>query len=451
MAAAATVLALLALPSHSLAVFFLQGPLHVGTVLWCLIAFAGLRSGAFGRGWTVAVALLAAGALGDAQIIALGMAPVLVAGVVAMLRTRRWRSGMPEVSAAIAALLLAGVLRRITDALGTFTVDTTHPRASSSQAVANVGHLATWGADMLGVGNGPIGNGSAPAAFQLAHAFGLFVVAGGVVVALVALVRGAVRGRPSPDGAGAAWRLDDLLVLAFIADLGVFVVVTSGNDPGYLRYLTAAVIFGSILAGRWVGHLASTVTSVPWRRGGALAGVTVVACLAAALGFTVSAARPGQPSVQLGHFLETHRLHDGIGDYWSASITTVETAGAVTVRPVITTPAGRVVRYQRQSDLTWYTDKSFEFLVFNTARPWGGVDSATATATFGPVARTYTVGTYRVLVWPHPLSVSADGFAPLPVGTTHARGAPSSPPDGTSSSRSAWPPPVGRRDLPDLH
>jgi hypothetical protein len=307
------------------------------------------------------------------------------------------------------------VLRAVAVSVGAFTVATSHPRASWPQALTNLRDLATWGANMLGVGHGTLGNGNVPAPFQVAHAIGLAVVVAGVLVAAAALVRGSVTGRTSPVPAVADWRLDDLLVLAFLADLGVFVVLTSTNDAGYLRYLTAAVIFGSILAGRWVGRLGSAITSLPLRRAGAVLGLCVVAAFATGLGFNVTAARPGQPVAQLGRFLETHQLHHGIGDYWSASITTVATAGAVTVRPVITTPTGRVVRYQRQSALTWYTDQSFEFLVFNTARPWGGIDSATATATFGPVARTYVVGTYRVLLWPHPLSVSGTGFAPVPV------------------------------------
>ena len=81
------------------------------------------------------------------------------------------------------------------------------------------------------------------------------------------------------------------------------------------------------------------------------------------------------------------------------------TGGVVTVRPVISTPAGRVVRYERQSAATWYTNQPFEFLVYDTARPWGGIDATTASLTFGPVARTYVVGPYRVLVWRHPLFV----------------------------------------------
>ena len=67
---------------------------------------------------------------------------------------------------------------------------------------------------------------------------------------------------------------------------------------------------------------------------------------------------PKQPIAQLDTFLEARQLDVGIGDYWSASITTVATGGVVTVRPVISTPGGRVVRYERQSAATWYTNQA---------------------------------------------------------------------------------------------
>ena len=222
----------------------------------------------------------------------------------------------------------------------------------------------------------------------------------------------------------AGWRLDDLLVLAVFADLVVFLVLTTSDDPGFLRYLTAAVIFGTVLAGRWVGRLAASLPSALLvRRGAAAVCLAVVAAFTAAFGFTLAAPMPKQPVAQLDRFLESRQLVVGIGDYWSASITTVATSGTVTVRPVISTPSGRVVRYQRQSAVTWYTNQSFEFLVYDTARPWGGIDATTASSTFGPVARTYVVGPYRVLVWGHPLSVPGTSIAPvsMPSDTGHAR------------------------------
>ncbi len=412
--AAAAVVALLGLPSHVLAMFLLQGPLHVGTTLWCLIAFAGLRSGRFGWGWVVAVGVLAAGTLGDLQTVALGIAPVCIAGIVAMLRTRSWRTGLPTVSAGLVSLIAAGILRELASAIGTFTVATSHPTASLHGMVTNVGRVATWGAAMLGVGNGGFSNGGVPAPLQTVHVLGLVAVVAGVGAAAFSLVRGAIRGSSRSASSATTWRLDDLLVVAFIADLVVFVDLTSSNDPQFMHYLTAATVFGAVLAGRLSGRLVAATESAPYRRVAGVAGVAVVAALAVGLGFNVTAPAPSRTYAQLGQFLEAHHLHHGIGDYWTASITTVATRGSVTLRPVITTPQGKIVRYQRQSTASWYAHQPFAFLAFDTARPWGGVDTATASATFGPVARTYQVGTYRVLVWRHPIVVSSVGFSPIP-------------------------------------
>jgi len=424
-AAGATVVTLLALPSHTLAIFFLRGPLHVGTVLWCLIAFAGLRSGRFGWGFVAAVLFFAAGLLGDFQMLGLGILPACAGGLIAMLRARDWRSGAPTVLAASAALVLAALVREIADTVGTFSVANRNPSASPSQTLTNLGHIGTWGAQMLGVGSSSYGSGGVPAQLGAVHALGLLTVVAGVVVAAVALVKGIVRGDSGSHGAAnaqglaAEWRIDDLLVLAFVSDLVVFVLLSTSNDPGFMRYLTGAVVFGTILAGRLVGRLATAQFSTRQLRGLALIGLAVVAAFAGALVFTVTAARPTSVQAQLGHFLEARDLREGIGDYWSASITTVATGGAVRVRPVITTPQGVVVRYERQSSDSWYAGRSFGFLVYDTARPWGGIGSATASATFGAVRHTYAVGSYRVLVWSHPLSVPTAGFAPVSV--SHAK------------------------------
>ena len=410
--AAATTVVILALPSHELANVFLRGPLHVGTALLCLCAFAGLRRGKFGWSWVAAVACLALGVLGDFQTAVLGIGSVGAAGLVAMLRTREWRAGWAEIAAALAALLAAGLVRAGAIFVGTFSVNASHPTASGSEVLTNLARLPTWGANLLGVGGGQLGTGGVPAALDAVHWVELLVVVAAILAASVALVRGVIRGGSSTVETEAAWRLDDLLVLAVFADVGVFLALTTSKDPGFLRYLTAAIIFGAVLAGRLVGRVAAALPSaVPTRRGALAAALCVVAVSIVAFGFTLAAATPRQPVTQLDRFLEARQLHSGIGDYWSASITTVATGGAVTVRPVISTTAGRVVRYQRQSDVTWYKGQRFDFLVFNTARPWGGVNAHAAASTFGPVARTYAVGPYRVLVWKHPLFVRARGHA----------------------------------------
>ncbi|HTZ09309.1 MAG TPA: hypothetical protein VMB72_09570 [Acidimicrobiales bacterium] len=406
-----TVVALLGLPSYVLAVYFLQGPLHVGTTLWCLLAFLGLARNRFGWGWALAVVLLAAGVLGDFQTAVLGMAPALGAGLVAMVRERRWRAGAPAVAAPVAAAVLALAVRGLTLLLGTYSVGRANPTAGVGRMVHNLRLEVTWGAHLLGVGGGSFGDEGVPTALGLVHLVGVAAVVAGVVAAVVSLVRGMLAGPAAAAEAGAApgrggVRVEDLLVIAVAVDLVLFVFLTYSDDENFSRYLTAGVVFGSILAGRGAARLVRRLGPGAPRRLLAVAGVVVVAAFAAEVGIQVTGPQPGRPYQALGTFLQARHLDRGVGDYWSASIVSVQTSDTVTVRPVIADGAGRLHRYARQSADPWY-GRRFQFLVYDTAQPWGGVDAISARASFGPPLHTYVVGTYRVLVWRHTLSVPA--------------------------------------------
>jgi len=413
---ALTVVALLGLPSPDLAFFTLQGPWHIGTTLWCLVAFALLASGRFGIGWAVAVVFLAAGLLGDLQALALGVAPALVAGLAAIGRTRSWRAGLSSAAAAPAAVVLALAARFVLVRVGAFEIAHGVVHAHASQLPSNLGHIATWGAALLGVGAAPIGPApvlsaedltNGPAVFRLLRIVGLVVVIVAVALAVADLARGTARRGDSAEQS--TWRLDDLLLMGLVGDLAVFVAVAPNGNGDYARYLSAGVIFGSILAGRRVGKLLEGTSS----RGLVVAAVVLVASLAAygaeELSDLSGPAAP-QSAVALGAFLTEHHLDNGVGDYWSSSIVTVTTSGRVAVRPVIPDSTGQLIRYGRQSSADWY-DKPFAFLVYDTARPWRKVDATSAVASFGAPARTYAVGSYRVLVWSHPVTVSAVGYS----------------------------------------
>jgi hypothetical protein len=127
-----------------------------------------------------------------------------------------------------------------------------------------------------------------------------------------------------------------------------------------------------------------------------------------AVAFGIELTVPVEPSTvpELVHFLEARGLQRGIGDYWSASITTVMSDGKVSVRPVVTDLSGKVVRFDWQSSGRWYSGRSFQFLVYSTVTP-SNIDLAIAAATFGSVEHIYTVGPYKVLLWSHPLAVAA--------------------------------------------
>ncbi len=123
--------------------------------------------------------------------------------------------------------------------------------------------------------------------------------------------------------------------------------------------------------------------------------------------FVITSVQPLQPitGADLATALSARGLTNGLGTYWPASVTTVASGGEVSVRPVITNQ-GKIVRYDRQSTSAWYADQKFQFLVFDTANPWGGVDATSATATFGPPDQSFRVGPYQVLTWNSPVTIS---------------------------------------------
>src|SRR5207245_909612 len=91
--AAAVVFLLLGLPHPFLGEFFLRGPLHVGTTLFCLLAFVLLGSRAFGVRWWLGTAVLGAAVLGDAYSLPVGAAPVLATGLLGRRRRRHHQAG----------------------------------------------------------------------------------------------------------------------------------------------------------------------------------------------------------------------------------------------------------------------------------------------------------------------------------------------------------------------
>ena len=195
---------MLGLPSRALAANMLMGPLHVTTVLLCLLAFVALRRGSFGWSWLLAVGLLAAGMLGDMQSAVLGTVPVVLAGTVLALRRGSLRAGAPAVTAGLGSAVLAEAVRLVAATIGSFSIAGANPRASLHQMVLNLRGLLGYGAAVQGVGIRPFSSLSQPLIFEVAHALGLVVVLAGVSLATVAAFRGVAAGmraalaRPKP-------------------------------------------------------------------------------------------------------------------------------------------------------------------------------------------------------------------------------------------------------------
>ncbi|HWD24451.1 MAG TPA: hypothetical protein VG368_03220 [Acidimicrobiales bacterium] len=395
--------ALLALPGRALGTFFLQGPYHVGTTLYCLAAFAAFASGRVGGRWVAGVCLLAAAMLGDYQAIPLGIVPVIVTGILDARRERNLRAATPLVVGGVASIVLAIGVRALARLAGGFAPTRANPLASHGQMLRNLVHLPNEALALIGLTTGPFGSTGVPLALTIAHVLAVGLIVFGAVHAWRRIFLDVVA--PAGSRQRGTRRFEDLVAFALLGDLATFVLLPITNSYAYGRYLTAGVVFSVILAARRIGTASD-------RGVGARAPVLVVAALSsvavASFALALRGAGPEQPAARLAAFLSTHHLDRGVGDYWSSSIVTVESHGTVAVRPVVS-DAGRLVRYEKQSNSSWYAGVNFDFYVYDTALIWNGDDRGVAIATFGRPVRTYPVGTYRVLIWPVPFHVGVVG------------------------------------------
>jgi len=415
------VVVLLAFTTPAMAFFFVGHGFHVGTAAYALFAFVALRRGRFSLGWALALFLLSAGLLGDLLMLAYGVVPLLIAGLLEIFRGTRRQVGVATLTAAVGSVLVAGVARLVFVALGTYKAASGLRFARFDQMISNLGHVPVYVVSLLGLTNAVVTSGAVPAQFRNMRGIDVIAAMAALWVlvcfsfALVSLLLGLVRGYREDGGlegeTTVPWRLDNLLVIAVICSAVPFVLLAGARGAG-IRYLTVTIIFVVVLAGRMIAR-ASSKLRTGWRRGAfATAGTALTLGLAASFGVAMSGPEMSNPTTGLVAWLEAHDLRYGIGSYWVASITTVESGGEVTVRPVLNSDGDQVERAVLAS-ASWYAGKHFQFLI--EGAPTGYIGVQRVPATWGRPAHLYVVGLYRILVWSHELSVPAA----LAAGDTH--------------------------------
>ena len=159
-----------------------------------------------------------------------------------------------------------------------------------------------------------------------------------------------------------------MVLVAFLCDLMTFVLFPITDSPAY-AVSNGAIIFGTLLGGRVITAAASGRSKMVTRS--VAAGVVgVVALFGVGYALESRGPRPVQPSTQLASYLEANHLTNGVGAYWSAAITTLESHGAIGIRPVIE-HGSTLVRYEKNSDAAWYTGVRFNYVVYNAAGTLG--------------------------------------------------------------------------------
>jgi hypothetical protein len=424
---AATVLALVVFATPTFQQFALSGAWHVSTALFALGAFVALRTGRFDWRWVLGVVCLVAGLLSDLELVAYAVIPLACAAAVAALRDRDWRTLVPPIAAGAASVAGFEVCRAVATTLGGFRTVKPLPVVLGSRTLYNFGTFAHYGAEFLGWAPSSTTASSLPpdAAARVltwAHAAtGAFIVFA-VALALVNMVRGVARARrqarPGSSAAGAAGAvaassdvstalpLDELLFFATVGAAATFIFQSQSGQVSDARYLTAATLFAITIAGRTTAaYLPKIAGLAPHiRRAVATGAIALALIFTAVLADGLSAPAAGTPARMLANWLAAHHLDNGIGDYWAASLTTLESSGQVVVRPVSASPDGKLHANGALIDADWYSGQRFEFLVLKDPS-FDNVTMAAARRTFGTPAHIYHLGIYHVLVWAGPIGV----------------------------------------------
>ena len=370
----------------------LSSPNHTGTQVPLLLSW--LVIDRLGDRWYVpwlVGALLTWVEMADQLAIYVGALPVVVVSAIRLYQRRgSWRidAGLLAAAAASVVLAMAGTL--LIRRAGGFVVAPTQvafiasPQLPRNLSLTAESILTLFGADFFGLRPGP------------AAAIALLMLTGVVLVTWACCI--AARRLLTQDG-----RLVPILFVGITINLAAFALSTLAVDLGSAHELAAVLPFGAVLAGRLLPGRPATTALLP-------ALLAVLVGYAGVLAY--HATRPPRPPTTqaVASWLTAHHLTAGIGDYWTANITTVATSGRVAVRPVKLS-CGRFSPDAWESSQSWYEPPSTAtFLVLpltGAARANG--TAANAVAQFGAPVRTARIGGYEVLVWNHDLLPAVTG------------------------------------------
>lgn len=134
----------------------------------------------------------------------------------------------------------------------------------------------------------------------------------------------------------------------------------------------------------------------------ALAGIGYLA------GLGYNASKPSLPAANqtLAEWLVAHHLTSGLGGYWDADVTALDSGGKVTVAPLV--DAGKY-GYPWESKASWFDPKvsSANFIIARVQAPGSGyLTVALATKHYGKPAKEYFFGNTAVLVYDRNLLTS---------------------------------------------
>ncbi|MGO8951140.1 MAG: hypothetical protein ACLQUY_26500 [Ktedonobacterales bacterium] len=417
---AAACLALTAFPVGLLFTIVMQSPMHIGTIVASLLAWLAYdhfvkRPASYGPlGLFVLVTTLAI--IGDPMAELLIVMPVGIVSSAMLWRTRgRESTALATLGAALLALLLGIGLRQALVTSGTFINPANLRLASLYHIWVHTQYLLV-GIYLLfhinlqpSVGLKLFNIYTVPSiGFDQQVAF-LVLNAGFLVVCTVGFIK---LFRHSLIPTDMQHSLTNVLSWAIVSSIAAFLFTTFAVDIIGIRYLFPALVYAGILCysalARIIAraHLARVILAFL-----AVSGLTFGVLLAEAPGATV----PQKPLIT---FLKSHHLTYGLGTYWAANITTLESDGQVRILPVLLQD-GHVLDFRWHAEASWFNNQQLgavRFVVVDGSVPMAPFQEALI-KTFGPPDHTYHLGkypnySYVIFAWDHSIVSSAVELSP---------------------------------------
>ena len=394
-------------------------PDHVGTSVPILLVFllidrAARRPGGHGAPegcrWYVPVLVwlgLAWTALADAMTIFVAILPLTLVCAIRIcngtVRNRQplaaYRSDASLALAAVLAVPAELIAAALIRAHGGWQVNGLRPAlAGAGQLAGNArlageGLLELFGADVFGA---TTGLGTALAAV---HLVGLALAGVGVLTAARRYLRRDTL-------------IESVLVTGIVIDLAAYLAGVQAVNILSTREIAPVLPFAAVLAGRCLA------LPCPARRFWLC---TVLAIYVVGLGYAAAQPPAAPQYADLAAWLRAHHLTAGLSDYHQANIVTLETGGAVTLRPVTPGTGGQLAAYTWNANAAWYDPAAHTatFLVLtdrgltdrgltDRGLASSGRTAAQAIATFGPPTSSYCYKEYAILVWRRGANLLAD-------------------------------------------
>ncbi|MCW2894490.1 MAG: hypothetical protein JWO75_3979 [Actinomycetia bacterium] len=381
-------------------------PDHTGTSVPILLVFL-LIDRAGGARWYVPVLVwlgLAWTALADAMTVFVAVIPLTLVCVMRIWHgTARDREPFSahrrDASLAIAAVLAvpaelaAAALIRAHGGWqvnGLSTALAGAGQLAGNARLAGAGLLELFGADVFGTTTGP------GTALAVVHLVGLLLAVAGASTAASRFPRRATL-------------IESVLVTGIVIDLAAYLAGVQAVNILSTREIAPVLPFAAVLAGRCLAP------PCPARRSWLCA---FLALYAAGLGYAAAQPPAAPQYAGLAAWLRAHHLTAGLSGYHQANIVTLETGGAVTLRPVTPGTDGHLAAYSWNASAAWYDPaaRAATFLVLAVPGTPGGpgtpgasrLTSARAVATFGPPATSYRYEEYEILIWRRGVNLLTD-------------------------------------------